>query len=82
MTVEYLPEVFPAFKAFRAPFAGHPWSGRDQMGYGRKIPTDWMIQIASRRYRVYCCCFSNIGTCYIKTKNHPFLVVTNVDLPE
>jgi hypothetical protein len=81
MTVEYLSEVFPDFKALRIAFCGQPFSGRNQDGYGRKIPTNWMIQIASRRYRVYCCCFSNAGTCYVKTKNHPFLVVTNADLP-
>ena len=80
--VEYLSEIFPSFTAIKSPFAGHPWSGRDQQGYGRKIPTDWKIQINSRLYRVYCCCFSNAGTCYIKMKDHPFLVVLDGDLAE
>jgi len=36
-------------------------------GYGRKIPTGYRVQIeGSRRwYRVYCHCYSNIGTLYI-----------------
>lgn len=50
------------------------------MGYGRKIPTDYMIRIGQKLYRVYCCCFSNIGTCYINTKYHKFLVVLDGDV--
>lgn len=34
-------------------------------GYGRKIPTEWMILFRGRNYRLYCCCYSNVGTCYI-----------------
>lgn len=78
--VEYLSEVFPGFIPIHSPFAGHSWAGRDQQGYGRKIPTDYKIQIGSRKYRVYCCCFSNAGTCYINTKDHSFLVVLDGDL--
>mgnify|MGYP001591710178 CR=1 FL=1 len=36
-------------------------------GYGKKIPTTHMVQLPGslRWRRVYCCIFSNIGTCYV-----------------
>jgi len=34
-------------------------------GYGRRIPTRRMVQVAGKWRRVYCCIFSNAGTCYI-----------------
>jgi hypothetical protein len=36
-------------------------------GYGRKIPTSYMVKLpgGKRWRRVYCCIFSNIGTCYV-----------------
>lgn len=36
-------------------------------GYGRKIPTTIMVQLpgSPRSRRVYCCIFSNSGTCYV-----------------
>jgi hypothetical protein len=37
-------------------------------GYGRKIPTSKMVRLKTGRQvwrRVYCCIYSNIGTCYI-----------------
>ena len=36
-------------------------------GYGRKIPTRYMVKIpgSNRWRRVYCCIFSNTGTCYV-----------------
>ena len=77
---EYLAEVFPDFLAERRPFTGHPCAGRNQMGYGRKIPTDYAIRLGSRWYRVYVCCFSNAGTAYINVKGYPFLVVLDGDL--
>lgn len=77
---EYLSEVFPAFRAELRPFKGRPGAGRDSIGYGRKIPTDYAIRLGSRWYRVYVCCFSNSGTAYINVKDHPFLVVDDGDL--
>ena len=77
---EYLNEVFPTFRAELRPFKGHPYAGRNQNGYGRKIPTDYVIRIGSRWYRVYVCCFSNAGTAYINAKGHPFLAILDGDL--
>lgn len=37
-------------------------------GYGRKIPTSIMVKIPGLRNiwrRVYCCIYSNVGTCYV-----------------
>ena len=34
-------------------------------GYGRRIPTSQMVQVDGRWRRVYCCIYSNSGTCYI-----------------
>lgn len=34
-------------------------------GYGKKIATDIMIKYRGKWRRVYCCIFSNSGTCYI-----------------
>ena len=40
-------------------------------GYGRKIPTQHMVKLpdSPRWRRVYCCIFSNIGTCYVTHKD-------------
>jgi len=40
-------------------------------GYGRRIPTRYMVQApgSTRWRRVYCCIFSNSGTCYIEGKD-------------
>jgi hypothetical protein len=36
-------------------------------GYGQKIPTTNMVKLPGSNHwrRVYCCIFSNIGTCYV-----------------
>lgn len=53
-------------------------------GYGRRIPTAYMVQIpgSPRWRRVYCCCFSNAGTCYVDGprdatgKRGPWIVIS------
>lgn len=46
-------------------------------GYGKKIPTASMVKIpgSPRWRRVYCCIFSNIGTCYV-TRGNDWIVIT------
>jgi hypothetical protein len=34
-------------------------------GYGKRIPTRHMVRYMGKWRRVYCCIYSNIGTCYI-----------------
>jgi len=37
-------------------------------GYGRKLPTEYMIKYNNRWYRVYACCYSNVASYYICTQ--------------
>lgn len=49
-------------------------------GYGRRIPTRYMIQLPGslRWRRVYCCIYSNSGTCYVDGPNGgPWIVVSD-----
>jgi len=48
-------------------------------GYGRKIPTSKMVKIPGSPTwrRVYCCIFSNIGTCYITANKGKDWIVIN-----
>ena len=45
-------------------------------GYGRKIPTTHMVRFPGnpRWRRVYCCCWSNAGTCYV-TSGKDWIVI-------
>ena len=45
-------------------------------GYGRKIPTSKMVRLPSSSVwrRVYCCIYSNIGTCYV-TQGKDWIVI-------
>jgi hypothetical protein len=46
-----------------------PWQRRGlcqtATGYGRKLATSRAIMFNGKPRRVYCCCFSNSGVCYI-----------------
>ena len=46
-------------------------------GYGRKIPTSKMVKLpgSNRWRRVYCCIYSNIGTCYV-TAGKDWIVIS------
>ena len=45
------------------------WHDRGLMqtatGYGKRIATATMVKFNGKWRRVYCCIYSNIGTCYI-----------------
>lgn len=43
-------------------------------GYGKKLTTSLKIWLDGKFYRVYCCCFSNAGTCYIIHRNKRIIV--------
>ncbi len=43
-------------------------------GYGRRIPTRMKVRINGRWRRVYCCIFSNSGTCYVEDTSVPKVV--------
>lgn len=43
-----------------------PWKGRTQSGYGKALPTNYMIRYKSRWLRVKCVCYSNSGTLWAR----------------
>lgn len=45
-------------------------------GYGKRLNTGKKLWFNNRLYRVYCCIFSNNGTCYIRTKKYGEVVVS------
>ena len=46
-----------------------PWQKRGlretMSGYGKKLTTSRKVFFEGRWYRVYCCIYSNAGSCYI-----------------
>ena len=46
-------------------------------GYGRKIPTATMVRLqgSPRWRRVYCCIFSNSGTCYVTSGSNWIVIL-------
>jgi len=42
-----------------------PRSGRTASGYGRRLPTQYMVMVNKVWRRVYCICMSNSGTLFI-----------------
>ena len=42
-----------------------PRSGQTASGYGKQIPTRYLLHIDGRWRRVYAMCYSNAATCYI-----------------
>lgn len=43
-------------------------------GYGKKIPTRYKLRYNNRLYRIYGCCFSNVVTTYIVSRNRTIIV--------
>ena len=43
-------------------------------GYGDKIPTNTMVFVENKWRRVYCCIYSNIGTCYVLIKGERVII--------
>ena len=48
-----------------------PRSGQTASGYGRRLPTPYMVMVDRVWRRVYCVCFSNAGTLYIGKSYSP-----------
>lgn len=46
-------------------------------GYGKRIPTRYMVNFQGRWRRVYCCIFSNAGTLYVG-KISDFLTIQDI----
>lgn len=55
-----------------------PRKGQTQTGYGKAIPTQYVIKTRDgRTHRVKCSIFGNLGTLYISTQGQPFVVCEN-----
>jgi hypothetical protein len=48
--------------------------GQTASGYGKKLKTEWIVRIENRWHRVYCVCYSNVGTCYVIRKGKRYIV--------
>jgi hypothetical protein len=46
-------------------------------GYGKRIPTRYMVEHNGRWYRVYCCIFGATGTLFIESKGEDIIVDIN-----
>lgn len=83
--VLYLTDVYPDTVFVRSDVARlgmmQMAPGQGVYGYGRKISTDYMATFNGRKHRVYCCCFSNAGTCYVLSGGK-WLVVKDGDIPD
>jgi hypothetical protein len=69
--MEYLHKHYPDATYFDCPYEGR--SGYTQSGYGKRLPTHYMVRIGSRNHRLYCMCWSNIGTCWVKVKGKQYI---------
>lgn len=62
--MEYLHERYPQATYLRVPYTGR--SGITRSGYGKRLPTDWMVRIGKRLHRVRVMCWSNAGTAWVR----------------
>jgi hypothetical protein len=51
-----------------------PTYGRNASGYGRKIPTSWLLHVSGRWRRVYVVCYSNAGSAYIVVRGERYFL--------
>ena len=69
--MKYLHEHYPQATYYPSPYRGR--SGFTRSGYGKRLPMDYMVRIGSRSHRMYCMCWSNIGTCWVRVKGEQFI---------
>ena len=55
--------------------------GQAEDGYGEQISTDYMARVKGRWKRVYCICYSNAGSLYVKDGGI-CLFVRDMDIPD
>jgi len=83
--IRYLMDVFPKalFRLKPVPVRGGPLAlrpGQSQMGYGRRISSDYMVKIRKNWQRVLVCCISNTSTAYIEDTDGAWLVIRDGDM--
>lgn len=69
--MRYLHEAYPGATYCHVPYTGY--SGRTRSGYGKRLPTDYMVRIGKRLHRMRCICFSNAGTCWVRVRGEQFI---------
>ena len=52
---------------------------RSVTGYGAKLPTQYMVRIGTRWHRVYCICYSNLGSLYVERKHEMYFLSAGVE---
>lgn len=48
------------------------------MWYGSRRPTRYMVKYKNRWRRVYCCIYSNVGTCFIGKSLRDGIIVEDI----
>ena len=64
--MEYLHKHYPGATYLFSPYKGY--SGYTRSGYGKRLPTDWVVRIGKRLHRVRAICFSNAGTLWVRVR--------------
>jgi poly(3-hydroxybutyrate) depolymerase len=55
--------------------------GQDDMGYGKKMMTDLMVKVNGKNHRVFCTCYSNSASFWIKINENSFHIKDG-DIPD
>jgi hypothetical protein len=71
--MEYLHKHHPDATYLFQPYKGY--SGYTRSGYGKRLPTDWVVRIGKRLHRVRCMCWSNAGTLWVRVRGQQLIFV-------
>lgn len=71
--MRYLHECYPQATYLWVPYTGY--FGRTRSGYGKRLPTDWVVRIGKRLHRVRCMCWSNAGTLWVRVRGEQMIFV-------
>ena len=73
MSIQYASDVFKTIE--HKTDNCRPY-GQSPEGYGRKIAMPYRVRLNERGpwRRVYCCIFSNVGTCYIVVRGAEYII--------
>lgn len=69
--MDYVHDHFPNSTYIDVPFTGR--SGAGVYGYGPKIRTNYMVRVNNRLHRLYCMCWGNSGTLWIKVGGKQYI---------
>ncbi len=71
MNIKYVEDKFSMVESKETNLPNY---GRNVSGYGNKMPTQYKVRFQGKGkwYRVYCVCFSNVGSIYVIINNEKF----------